>query len=52
MPYGKFTNKVCSCQEPESSEAVVENGLYVLSAASFAKTVEAGDTFVKFYAPW
>ena len=40
-------------QEPESSEAVVENGLYILSAASFAKTVEAGgDTFIKFYAPW
>ena len=39
-------------QEPESREAVVENGLYILSAASFAKTVEAGDTFIKFYAPW
>jgi len=36
----------------ESAEAKVENGLHILGAASFAKTVEKGDTFIKFYAPW
>merc|ERR1712083_1205273 len=36
----------------ESAEAVVEAGLHVLSAASFAPSVAKGDTFVKFYAPW
>jgi len=36
----------------ESSEPVVENGLYILTAASFAAAVAKGDTFVKFYAPW
>ena len=33
-------------------QAVVEAGLHVLSAASFAPSVAKGDTFVKFYAPW
>jgi len=36
----------------ESAEATVENGLYILGSASFAKTVAKGDTLVKFYAPW
>merc|ERR1712212_742266 len=37
---------------PESAEAVVEAGLHILSATSFAPTVAKGDTFIKFYAPW
>lgn len=36
----------------ESGEVVVKEGLHILTAATFAKTVEAGDTFIKFYAPW
>lgn len=36
----------------ESAEPVVENGLYILSSASWPATVAKGDTFVKFYAPW
>jgi len=42
-------------EKPEaaaSKEAVVENGLHILSAASFGPTVAKGDTFIKFYAPW
>jgi len=42
-------------EKPEaaaSKEAVVENGLHILSTASFAPTVAKGDTFIKFYAPW
>jgi len=37
---------------PESAEPVVENGLYILSSASFSGVVSKGDTFIKFYAPW
>jgi len=37
---------------PESAEATVNEGLTVLSVASFKTTVGKGDTFVKFYAPW
>lgn len=37
---------------PESTEPTVENGLYILSAASFSGVVDKGDTFIKFYAPW
>jgi len=36
----------------DSAEPVVEEGLLVLSAASFPAAVAKGDTFVKFYAPW
>jgi len=36
----------------ESGEVVVKEGLHILTAATFAKTVEKGDTFIKFYAPW
>merc|ERR1712059_60618 len=32
--------------------AAVENGLHVLTAASFEGVVSKGDTFIKFYAPW
>jgi len=37
---------------PESVEPVIEEGLYILSAASFPSAVAKGDTFIKFYAPW
>ena len=37
---------------PESTELVIENGLYILDSASFAGVVGKGDTFIKFYAPW
>ena len=30
----------------------VDNGLYVLNEKSFAKHIETGDHFIKFYAPW
>jgi len=36
----------------ETAEAKVENGLHILSEASFAGSVGSGDTFIKFYAPW
>ena len=36
----------------ESEEAQVDNGLWVLNEKSFAKAVEKGDFFIKFYAPW
>ena len=36
----------------DSDQAVVEDGLYTLSSASFSGVVEQGDTFVEFYAPW
>jgi thiol-disulfide isomerase/thioredoxin len=32
--------------------AVAEKGLYVATDATFAKTIESGLSFVKFYAPW
>lgn len=35
-----------------STEAVVTEGLHILTAASFASSVGKGDTFIKFYAPW
>lgn len=35
-----------------SAEATVENGLHILTEGSFAGSVAAGDTFIKFYAPW
>jgi len=38
--------------KPESAEAVVENGLHILTGSSFSDVVGKGDTFVKFYAPW
>lgn len=54
-----FINKKLGTEETEekpkveeSGEVVVKDGLHILSAATFAKTVEAGDTFIKFYAPW
>jgi len=37
---------------PESSEPVVEAGLYILGESSFSSVVGKGDTFIKFYAPW
>merc|ERR1739848_976369 len=37
-------------EQPE--DAIVDNGLYVLNEKSFAKHIESGDHFVKFYAPW
>jgi len=43
-------------EEPEkaaaTAEATLKDGLHVLTAASFAKTIAEGDTLVKFYAPW
>jgi thioredoxin domain-containing protein 5 len=36
----------------EDAAAAVENGLHVLTAASFASVVAKGDTLIKFYAPW
>lgn len=37
---------------PASAEAEVKDGLHILSAASFPSSIEKGDTFIKFYAPW
>ena len=39
-------------EKVESEEAIVDNGLYVLNEKSYAKHVETGDHFIKFYAPW
>ena len=36
----------------ESDQAVVEDGLYILSSASFGSVIGQGDTFIQFYAPW
>ena len=38
--------------ETASAEAKVENGLHILTEASFPGSVGSGDTFIKFYAPW
>ena len=38
--------------ETASVEAKVENGLHILTEASFPGSVGSGDTFIKFYAPW
>jgi len=35
-----------------SAEPQVENGLHILTAASFPAVTASGDTFIKFYAPW
>jgi len=53
----KFINEQTGVEQPEeekveAEEAIVDNGLYVLNEKSFAKHVETGDHFVKFYAPW
>lgn len=53
----KFINEQMGIEQPEPEqvepeEAIVDNGLYVLNEKSFAKHVETGDHFVKFYAPW
>jgi len=39
-------------EKVEPEEAIVDNGLYVLNEKSFAKHIETGDHFIKFYAPW
>merc|ERR1712223_1344533 len=39
-------------EKVEPEDAIVDNGLYVLNEKSFAKHIETGDHFVKFYAPW
>lgn len=39
-------------KKAESEEAIVDNGLWVLSEKSFTKHVESGHHFIKFYAPW
>lgn len=38
--------------DTDSDEAVVEDGLYTLTSASFDSVVGQGDTFIEFYAPW
>ena len=53
----KFINEQMGIEQPEpekveSEEAIVDNGLYVLNEKSYAKHVETGDHFIKFYAPW
>ena len=55
----KFINEKLGNEVPDekpaeaaSEEAKVENGLHILTEASFAKSVAEGDTFTKFYAPW
>ena len=37
-------------EEPEI--AVAEDGLFILGKNSFAKHIEKGSHFIKFYAPW
>eukprot|EP00088_Acartia_fossae_P060237 TRINITY_DN7208_c0_g1_i1.p1 TRINITY_DN7208_c0_g1~~TRINITY_DN7208_c0_g1_i1.p1 ORF type:complete len:398 (-),score=125.61 TRINITY_DN7208_c0_g1_i1:188-1381(-) len=39
-------------KEAASGEAVVNDGLHILTEKSFAGVVKEKDTFVKFYAPW
>jgi len=50
----KLGNEVPAEEEkaPASKEAVVKDGLTILTEGSFAGVIEKGDTFVKFYAPW
>lgn len=53
----KFINEQMGIEQPEeekveSEEAIVDNGLYVLNEKSYAKHIETGDHFIKFYAPW
>ena len=53
----KFINEQMGYEQPEEEkaepeDAQVDNGLYILSKNSFAKHVEKGDHFIKFYAPW
>ena len=53
----KFINEQMGIEQPEpekveSEEAIVDNGLYILNEKSYAKHVETGDHFIKFYAPW
>ena len=36
----------------ESDNAVIEDGLHILSSASFSSVVYQGDTFIQFFAPW
>ena len=39
-------------EKVESEDAIVESGLYILNEKLYAKHVETGDHFIKFYAPW
>jgi len=56
----KFIGEKLGNEDPEtaaeaaavSTEAVVTEGLHILTAGSFPTSVGKGDTFVKFYAPW
>ena len=56
----KFINEQMGLEQPEPEpdsdgqpdEAIVDNGLWVLSEKSFKKHVESGSHFIKFYAPW
>jgi len=53
----KFINEQMGIEQEveekvEPEDAIVDNGLYVLNEKSFAKHIETGDHFVKFYAPW
>ena len=53
----KFINEQMGIKQPEpekveSEDAIVESGLYILNEKLYAKHVETGDHFIKFYAPW
>ena len=54
----KFINEQMGYEQPEEEkneepeDAIVDNGLYVLSEKSFKNHVAKGDHFIKFYAPW
>jgi len=54
----KFINEQMGYEQPEEEkneepeDAIVDNGLYILSEKSFKNHVGKGDHFIKFYAPW